>query len=144
MIDPIEIEKKVYYSSGYKYQLRKDFYCQTSLRPESDIITEWVCLYKNGLMYFKHGYAWDGCSGPTWDDKTNMRGGLVHDGGYQLIRLGQIGPEYKEAFDRELQKAMIEDGAFKIRAWYYYQAVKRFGAGSCQPGYDPYPVLCAP
>lgn len=138
MIQPI------HYRKGYKYQLDKIYSVQTKLRPEKDILTAFLQLYTSGLMTFQNSYAWDGCSGPTWDNKTNMRGGLVHDGGYQLLRLGLLSQEFKEPIDRELQRLMLEDGAWKIRAWYYYQGVHLGGSKSCSLGYEPYPVLTAP
>jgi hypothetical protein len=36
------------------------------------------------------GYCWDGASGPTVDDRTNMIAALIHDLLYQLMRLGVI------------------------------------------------------
>lgn len=90
-IDP----RKIHYRAGYKYQLVKDYSQQLDLRLPADIITEYISLSKSGLLTMFKGYAWDGCSGPTYDDKTNMRGGLLHDGGYQLMRLGLLSQEYR-------------------------------------------------
>lgn len=134
----------IHYRKGYKYTLAGNHIYHVDIRPAESIRAGYVHLNIAGVLWIKSGYAWDGCSGPTWDDKTNMRGGLIHDALYQLMRLGLLPVSCKEAADRELQKACVEDGMFKIRAWYYYQAVSKFGKESCQPGLDPYPVLTAP
>lgn len=134
----------IHYRKGYKYTLAGNHVYHVDIKPAESIRAGYVHLNIAGVLWIKSGYAWDGCSGPTWDDKTNMRAGLIHDALFQLMRLGQLPQSCKEAADRELQKAMIEDGALKLRAWYYYQAVKRFAHRSGEPGYDPYPVLVAP
>lgn len=139
-IDP----RKIYYRAGYKYQLVKDYSQQLDLRLPADIITEYISLSKSGLLTMFKGYAWDGCSGPTYDDKTNMRGGLLHDGGYQLMRLGLLSQEYRGFFDRLLKSTCLEDGMWKIRAWYYFEGVDHFAKSSAKLGSNPYPVLIAP
>jgi len=137
-------QKKIFYSEGYKYQLREDYCVSTDIFPKEDIITEYIHLYKNGFLFIKKGYAWNGCSGPTYDDKTNMRPSLIHDAGYQLLRLGLLPKRYKKLFDYVFKKACIEDKMLTCRANYYYFAVDKFGGGSCAAGYEPYPVLTAP
>lgn len=134
----------IHYRKGYKYTLAGNHIYHVDIKPAESIQAGYVHLNVAGVLWIKSGYSWDGCSGPSWDDSHNMRGGLIHDALYQLIRLGLLAPTYKEAADRELQRAMIDDGAFRFRAWYYYQAVSKFGGGSCKPGTDPYPVLVAP
>lgn len=138
------METKIHYRRGYKYQLVGNHIFYVDIRPEESIKAGYVQLNKAGVLRIKSGYAWDGCSGPTWDSGGNMRAGLIHDALYQIMRLGLLPQTFKEAADRELQKAMKEDGAWGIRAWYYYKAVKMFGGKSCQPGHEPYPVLVAP
>ena len=135
---------KIYYRAGYKYQLVKDYSIQLDLRLPEDIVTEYITLTKSGLLTMFRGYAWDGCSGPTYDDKTNMRGGLVHDGGYQLMRLGLLSQEYKGFFDRLLKSVCLEDGMWKIRAWYYFEGVDHFAKYAAKQGSNPYPTLTAP
>jgi hypothetical protein len=135
---------KIYYRAGYKYQLVKDYLIQLDLRLPEDIVTEYITLTKSGLLTMFRGYAWDGCSGPTYDDKTNMRGGLVHDGGYQLMRLSLLSQEYKGFFDRLLRSICLEDGMWRIRAWYYFEGVDHFAKYAAKQGGNPYPILTAP
>ena len=86
------MDKRIYYQSGYKYQLREAYTHQ--LPPAvvnfitAPITTRFISVTMTGLMSFNDAYAWDGPSGPTFDTKTFMRGSLVHDGGFQLIREG--------------------------------------------------------
>jgi hypothetical protein len=139
---------KIYYKAGYKYQLAKDYTIQldplTFFPVPADIVTEYIILTKDGLLTLKRAYAWDGCSGPTHDDKTNMRGGLLHDAGYQLLRLGLLPAEYKEFFDRLLKTICLEDGMWRIRAWYYFEGVHNFASFAAKKGSEPYPILTAP
>jgi hypothetical protein len=135
---------KIKYRGGYKYQLAEDYSIQTPLRPAQDIITECIILTTTGLLTIKKGYAWDGCSGPTYDDKTNMRGGLVHDAGYQLLRMGLLPTENRIIIDRLLRSICLEDGMFWLRAWYYFEGVDHFAAFAAKYNSDPYPIQTAP
>ena len=132
------------YQKGYKYRLFEQRIHRVNIQPEKPIATEYITLSQGGILAIKKGYAWDGASGPTWDDKTNMRGSLVHDALYQLMRLDLLPQSCKEAADREMQRICIEDGMWQIRAWYYYQGVRHFARKFCSPGHEPYPVLTAP
>ena len=135
---------QIKYREGYKYQLAEDYVHQTRIRPASNIVTEYITLTTDGVMIQKEGYAWDGCSGPTWDDKTNMRGGCGHDGKYQLIRMGLLSPEYRIIADEELRQDCLDDGMWRIRAWYYFEGVDHFAAFAAKYGSDPYPIQTAP
>ena len=115
--------------------------------------TKYICI-KDGILAGKEGYGWDGCSGPTWDDASNMRGGLFHDILYQLMRLGLIPETYKEAADKLLRDLIKEDSyiLYKrgkiywiqyrfclIRAWYYYSGVDHFAHYAAKYGTEPVP-----
>ena len=131
------------YRKGYKYQLAEDESIQTTIYGYN-IITEFIVLTPGGLLTIKRGYAWDGCSGPTYDDDTNMTAGLIHDALYQLLRMGFIPDEYRETADRMLRDICIKNGMWKIRAWYYLEGVDHFAMKAAKEGYDPYPIQEAP
>lgn len=131
------------YREGYKYQLAEDYHTVTRITGY-DIDTEFIKLDPKGNYLIRKNYAWDGCSGPTWDDETNMRGGLGHDGKYQLMRMGLLPPECREIADEELEQDCFDDGMNKIRAWWYLEGVDHFAAFAAKYGSDPYPVLTAP
>jgi len=77
----------------YKYQLMDEYAIQLDIKPEQDIDFNFVSLSKDGVLTIKKYYAWDGPSGPTIDTGNFMRGSLVHDALYQLMRLSAL--DYK-------------------------------------------------
>ena len=87
----------------YKYQLVEDITIQTSVRPKYNIFTTYCSLMTNGLLTIYAGYASDGASGPTRDDKTNMTAAMGHDCLYQLIRGGFLSPKYRLEADITLR-----------------------------------------
>jgi hypothetical protein len=140
IIDYIDVDSDLFvesravrYCDGYKYQTRKPVVFKTDIRPAADCVTDLVLLRRDGTLIVDKYFAWDGASGPTWDAKTNMRGTLGHDARYYLIRIGGLDIKWKEHADRLLERCMIEDGAWPIRARYYYWAVRCFGRRFCLP-----------
>ena len=121
------------YRSGYKYQLATEYGVQTGIYPLEAILTEFITLNMNGLLFIRRGYAWDGPSGPTIDTKNFMRGSLVHDALYQLMRQELLGSEWRYAADKELNKICLEDGMSKVRAWWVYRAVQRMAGFAASP-----------
>ena len=115
------------YKAGYKYQLVSDYQYQSSLKIGQLILSDFFSIQPDGLITASKGYSWDGASGPTIDTPSNMRASLIHDIIYQAIRDGHIDISWRKDADKELQKIMIEDGASKTRAYYYYKAVQWFG-----------------
>lgn len=122
----------IYYRNlrGCKYQLVERYQHETGLLSTKSVKSPlgWVSLTKTGLLTLKKGYAWDGPSGPTIDTPSFMRGSLVHDGLYQLIRLGLLPRARRKAADEILRDMCLEDGMPKVRAMYVYHAVRAFGA----------------
>jgi Protein of unknown function (DUF1353) len=117
----------------YKYQLVGDVDCIIGI--EKMFITPYI--ESNGVVLtIKTGYAWDGPSGPTIDTKTFMRGSLVHDVLYQLIRLEILPSSARKQADQVLREICIADGMSRFRAWYIYRAVRTFGGSSATPGSD--------
>lgn len=135
---------RIAYRGGYKYQLAEDYQLRIGIQPELPIRTEYLQLSPEGELEVREGYAWDGPSGPAIDTANFMRGSLVHDALYQLMRAGLLDRErHREAADRVLRAICLEDGMSAARAWWVYWGV-RVGAG---PAADPAadnPVLYAP
>ncbi|MHA2344766.1 MAG: hypothetical protein ACXADW_23160 [Candidatus Hodarchaeales archaeon] len=111
------------YKSGYKYQLYEDYVYDGEIKPSENIHIQFISLDTTGKLFIKSGYAWDGPSGPTIDTKNFMRGSLVHDAYYQLIREGYLSPPKRLIADLILKNICIEDGMSKIRAWYVYKSM---------------------
>lgn len=116
------------YKGGYKYQLCETCTVFISIKPPEPILTQYINLYTNGCLVIKEGYAWDGPSGPTIDTQTFMRGSLVHDALYQLMRENHLSRiECREEADKILRQLCLEDGMWHIRAWWVYWGVRFFG-----------------
>lgn len=131
------------YRSGYKYQLVEEYRVTVATLPETDVATDYIDLSVDGELTIKKGYAWDGPSGPTIDSSNFMRGSLVHDALYQLIRHDYLNRSWKDTADRELQRMCREDGMSAIRAWWVYRGVKWFGKPAVMPE-SRKPILEAP
>ena len=112
------------YRAGYKYQLHEDFEIQVSIKPEKEEKDDYIILDTDGKLTIKKGYAWDGPIGPTIDTATFMRGALVHDALYQLMREERIDRSHREAADDELRKIILKDGMSRLRAWWVHRAVR--------------------
>jgi len=111
----------------YKYELMETL--TESILASDYVQTEFIELGDTGIT-IREGYCWDGASGPTIDTKSTMRGSLVHDALYQLMRMGKIGQEYKLLADHTFRRLIREDGMGSFRAWYYYNGVRLFGRKS--------------
>lgn len=135
---------RIAYKGGFKYQLaeRCEFEVSLDLYFPDRIVTDYLILQEGNLI-IKKGYAWDGPSGPTIDTKNFMRGSLVHDALYQLMRMGFLGETYRKAADKELRRLCLEDGMWSIRAWWVYVSVRWFG-GSAASTLNVKPILYAP
>jgi len=116
------------YKSGYLYQLAQTYEVQTHIEVEQTIYCGYVTLYTEGLIIIQKGYAWDGPSGPAIDTDNFMRGSLVHDAFYELMRKGMLDPYiYRKKADELLRTHCREDGMSWIRAWWVYNSLRQFG-----------------
>jgi len=125
--------------SGYKYALLEPYTFETGFSLPKAVAEPngWVKLSATGRLVMKQGYAWDGPSGPTLDTKDFMRGSLVHDALYQLMRLKLLDRRLRKRADVLLWMICLEDGMPKARANYVYHAVRVFAAGSARPPRTP-------
>lgn len=134
----------------YKYQLVQDYNFDIAqgynLKQKHNVDTDFIALTTAGQLTIKNCYAWDGPSGPTIDTKSFMRGSLVHDALYQLMRSKDL--DYvtqREAADDLLRDICKDDGMWRFRAWYVHQAVRKFGEGAARPSPAPRDVIiCVP
>jgi len=114
----------------WKYRALKDHRIQTAFLPVKSVRTggEFVRLSKGGWLTVKRGYAWDGASGPTFDTPATLRASLFHDALYQLIGEGLLTlDDAREIADEILERVMLEDGAWPLRAKLWLVAVRAFG-----------------
>ena len=127
------IKPYIRYRSGYKYQLVEEHRVKVSIIPKNNIKTDFIELDTEGMLTIKKGYAWDGPSGPTIDTPSFMRGSLVHDALYQLLRSEDIGQEWRDEADEELRRICREDGMSRIYSNWVHWAVKKFGKMAADP-----------
>jgi hypothetical protein len=123
-----------------------DYVMQIDIKPEQDIALKFLSLSYTGVLTIKKYYAWDGPSGPTIDTRNFMRGSLVHDALYQLMRLSILDYKvHRKRADEILKEICLEDGMSSFRAWYVYQALHLFAEGSARPRIEPeVKIICVP
>jgi len=130
----------IQYKKGYKYQLETGFSTYTGISIEKDIDTTYISMTTKGMIMIKKGYAWDGAT-IAIDTKNFMKGSLVHDAIYQLIRQKHLPRKFRKEADLLLREICKQDGMSRIRAWWVYRGVRRFGKGAT---IGEKPVLTAP
>ena len=134
----------IHYREGYKYQLTRPYTLQTGIPAPFNIMTDYIDYGEDGVMTIRGGYAWDGASGPTLDTDDTMRGSLVHDAFYQLMREGLLNPDYYRQYaDRLLGRLCMEDGMTEFRATVWYEAVREWAGSAADPKNEK-KEICAP
>jgi len=128
---------KIYYREGYKYQLTREYRVFIGIFVSQRIETEWLTLDTDGWLTIREGYAWDGPSGPTFDTPSSMRGSLIHDALYQLIRRGLLESGWRDKADDLLHDTCIEDGMIHFRAELWEEAVSHFAETAADPASEP-------
>ncbi|SMC69553.1 Protein of unknown function [Desulfocicer vacuolatum DSM 3385] len=112
---------------NHEYKLPRDYSILISIRPKTNIKTLHILLDTKGQLKIKKGFIWDGPSAPAIDTVDFMRGSLVHDALYKLIRDGHLKKTARKKADRILQRICLEDGMPKIRAFLVYYGLRLFG-----------------
>ena len=118
---------------AYKYLLMEPYRYRTGWRLKRACETRLLQLSQSGELQIAESYCWDGPSGTTIDTLNFMRGSLVHDALYQLMREGQLPSIKREDADRILRKICLEDGMSAFRAWYVFRSVRAFGGSAIKP-----------
>ena len=121
---------------GYKYQLVSEYQVDIPITPATDIGSPggYVALTAAGSLAIARGYAWDGPSGPTIDTSNFMRGSLVHDALYQLMREELLdGDHHRGAADKLFRQMCKADGMSSARAWWVYKGLRIGGDPAADP-----------
>ena len=121
------LDFKYSYIGGYKYRLDAMYKTGIGLHPPAPVLLKYVRLGESGELVVLPGYCWDGPSGPTIDTEDFMRGALVHDCLYQMMREGALPKSYRKKADHILRKMCGEDGMPWWRRQYVYYGVRVFG-----------------
>lgn len=133
---------RIEYIKGYKNQLTDSAFYASGIAIPKRVVHEWFVIEKNGDIFIKAGYAWNGASGPTIDTQKTYRLSLFHDVWYQATRLGLLPQSFRKRGDTMLYRIGVEDGMWKIRVWYWFQGVRFAGDGSAQASAEPKPIYC--
>lgn len=121
------------YTKGYKYQLSETYKVYIPIYRPFDIQTQFISLTRFGLLIIHAGYAWDGPSGPTIDTPNFMRGSLVHDALYQLMRWELLPQNYRRRVDKILYDMCYEDNMSAFRASWVYRGLRVGGSLAADP-----------
>lgn len=125
------------------YQLHRSYHQDVKIFPGTAVIAEFISLSQTGLLIIKSGFVWDGSSGPTVQTKSTMRGSLVHDALYELMRKELLAQTWRYRADVVIRDNCLEDGMWKWRAKLWFRALRT----CAEPFADPKrkrPVLRAP
>lgn len=130
----------------YKYQLVSDYVIAIDIKPRDNVRTQFIDLDTQGALTIKNGYAWDGPSGLGIDTRSFMRASLVHDALYQLMRAEYLDYRIQQrAADDFLRALCVEDGMWKLRAWFNCMMLRLFGKMSARPAPEPKDeIICIP
>lgn len=130
----------------YKYQLVSDYVIAIDIKPRDNVRTSFIDLDTQGTLTIKNGYAWDGPSGLGIDTRSFMRASLVHDALYQLMRAEYLDYRIQQrAADDFLRTLCVEDGMWKLRAWFNCMVLLLFGKMSARPAPEPKDeIICIP
>lgn len=141
---------RIWYRQGYRYQLAGDYVQRIRIRPADPIVTQFIELTSEGVLTVRKGYCWDGPSVPepfaTFGARGMaqlMRGSLVHDACYQLMREALLSERERLAADDELRRMCLEDGMTEDEAESVWRGVRDYGGRSADPHRAQAPV-CAP
>ena len=121
------------YKSGYKYQVVEKFYYKTDINVPTTIVTPYIILFSNGLLYIKVGYAWDGPSGPTIDTDNSMTPSLVHDALAQLMRWELLDPKWLDYINILFDKMLEDRGMFWARRLLWHSGLEIVGGNFTNP-----------
>ena len=123
---------------GYKYQTLEPYTYTLPRAFSGQMANLPYIILVDRKLFIKKGYAWDGPSGPTFDTDTFMRGSLVHDALYNLLRTKDLRPQLRFQVDIVLRDICREDGMCRFRAWYVYKGVRLFGGSRARNGVENY------
>ena len=116
-----------YKKEGKQYVLLQS--CQYINNHIPNIIVNYdKILTVNNCIKILPGFRWDGPSGfATIATENSIRGSLVHDAMYTLIKKGYYHMSFRRKADKILFEILREDGMSWLRSEAWYFAVRLFG-----------------
>lgn len=123
------------YTEGAKYRLDEKILINTKIKRE-EFSDFWMELRRDGTLWLRKGYVWDGASGIALDSHYTQIASATHDAFYRAIRNGKLDKKYRKAVDEEFRRLLLEAVdkmpdktlwdkvkkkalAYRAHAWYY-------------------------
>lgn len=131
---------RIAYKEGYRYVLHDSYIVDTGIVGFNIASGSFLTLTQGGILTIFAGYHWDGASGAI-DSPSFMRGSLVHDAAYQLMRENSLPLSYRKRADELLLEICKADGMWAWRRAWVWAAVRAFGGRALE---STNPVLTAP
>lgn len=117
----------------YKYEVTRAYRINIGITGHELLNHRYLQLTPEGWLTIFSGYCWNGANKPAINTLSTRRGSLVHDACYQLIRMGILPPLCRILADALLRKILVEDGMWRIRAWWWYRGVRLGGEPCIEP-----------
>ena len=120
----------LYSKYHYKFKAEKDL--NLKLPVSMPDFEHEYCSVKDGVVYVKKGYAWDGASGPVFNTKNTLVASLVHDVLYQAQRLNLIehNSTNRKNADENYYELLKYFAVNPVKWKIWYLAVRFFGKKS--------------
>lgn len=116
----------------YKYRLARLFtWTNRDLLANIEVNSPYIRIRK-GMLTLKVGYCWDGATA-YHDSPSLMRGSLIHDALYQLLRERLLPPSSRKLADIIYRKVIIADGTSKLLSWAMYATLRLMGRKYATP-----------
>ena len=123
--------------TSYKYQTLEPYNLHLPQEFSGQMANLSHIILVNNLLHIKAGYCWDGASWAV-DTDTFMKGSLIHDNLYQLMRQGEIRRSLRIEADKVMRDTCLGAGMSKFRADYVYKGVRLFAEGASKNGVEHY------
>ena len=126
----MQTKGKIKYKEGFRFYLADDFFILIEGLPDVAVLETYKMSLSNGSLRISRGYMWDG----PWKNKKMIRGFLVHEALYQLIRLGYLDYSWRLKANAVLCKILVADGVFRGFAFLIKKFFDVFGSVASKSG----------
>jgi hypothetical protein len=92
----------------------------------TELSWRYVTVHGNTIT-FKHGYSWDGPSGPAYDNPETLVPSAIHDALYGYLYDHGGTRRQRKLADREYRLQLVDHGYPSWRATAHYVALRAFG-----------------
>jgi len=117
------VKAQVKYKHGFRFYLAEDFSLKIDDLPDENVLPLYKIAMSKGMLTISKGYMWD----RGFRGKEFIRGTLVHEALYQLIRLGYLPYEWRKKSNEIYYSLLVDDGAPKLFAWLLKKCADLFG-----------------